>query len=327
MIEQGIYFALGCVVTALCALGFLPILWNRALRLTRRRLQLQVPVSMQEILAERDQLRAQFAVERLRIEQEMDRVEATKGADMVEIGRRSVQVQKLSDRVEVLARIEQAQAREIALLSRENAEAGAEAGALRTAIDDAYALVERKAKEISALMAERDLHAAARETGERDRTEREDLLPARLEAAVTQAARHETYGLSLRREVDAMKARAHALENELARANHALYQAHEHHDDTRAHSNSDSAGSVGIDILKAENASLRQALGSLRPAIDSMERRGHRDEKADAELRSSIHALGLAVAGMAREARSPSQEPARRHRGSPKPQAVRVEAE
>jgi chromosome segregation ATPase len=95
LIEQGIYFALGCIITALAALMFAPLFWRRALRLTRKRLQLQIPLSMQEIRAEHDQLRATFAVERLRIEQAADKIRATKAADMAEIGRRDVTIADL----------------------------------------------------------------------------------------------------------------------------------------------------------------------------------------------------------------------------------------
>ena len=108
MIEQGIYFALGCIVTALCALMFAPVFWNRALRLTRQRLQLQIPYSMQEIYAERDQIRAEFAVERLRLEQELERVQAGKAGHMAEIGRRSMEVTRLAEQLATAKTAEQA---------------------------------------------------------------------------------------------------------------------------------------------------------------------------------------------------------------------------
>ena len=143
MIEQSIYFALGCIVTALLALGFAPIFWSRALRLTRKRLQLQVPLSMQEILADRDQLRAGFAVERLRLEQAMERIKETKAADMAAIGRLTVAAARHAEEIAALRRIEGAQGREIGLLMREAAEAGTEMGALKKALDDAQATGER----------------------------------------------------------------------------------------------------------------------------------------------------------------------------------------
>ena len=69
VIEQTMVFAAGFLLAGLLALLFLPALWRRALRLSRRRLEMQMPLSMDEIVAERDQLRAQFASDRRRIEQ------------------------------------------------------------------------------------------------------------------------------------------------------------------------------------------------------------------------------------------------------------------
>ena len=55
-------FALGFLVAALFGLLFLPAVQRRAARLAGRRLEMLLPLSMEEIVAERDQLRAEFAV-------------------------------------------------------------------------------------------------------------------------------------------------------------------------------------------------------------------------------------------------------------------------
>ena len=141
MIEQSIYFSIGCIVTALLALAFGPIFWNRALRLTRQRLQLQVPLSMREILADRDQVRAHFAVERVRLEQAMERVHAGKARDMAEIGRRTMETVALTEQVAAARALEAAREREIDLLHRDAAEAGAEIGALKVALHEASTVV------------------------------------------------------------------------------------------------------------------------------------------------------------------------------------------
>jgi chromosome segregation ATPase len=276
LIEQGIYFALGCIVTALAALAFAPLLWSRALRLSRRRLQLQVPLSMQEILAERDGLRAEFAVERLRIERAMERVQAAKAADMAAIGRHSVAAARLADEVAALRRLEQAQQAEIDRLLRELAETNAEAGAIKMEHARADERAARAAGRIQALETDcrrlndvaesrrvaiaslertaADLEAqlsAAKTNGTR-----EDGLAAgmrnRLEIAMAHATRHETSSLSLRRELDEAKTRLRLL----------------------------TAG--------------ERSDGRHQPDT----------EEADAGLRASIHALGLAVATMTREGRN-----------------------
>jgi chromosome segregation ATPase len=89
MIEQLMIFALGFSAAALFALAILPAFWDRATRLTRRRLEAQMPVAPEQITAARDQLRAEFAVEQRRLEMRLDATLAAKHADLSEIGRRT----------------------------------------------------------------------------------------------------------------------------------------------------------------------------------------------------------------------------------------------
>ena len=82
-------FSLGFLVSGLLALLFLPAFWRRALRLSARRLEMLMPLSMGEIVAERDQLRAEAAVERRRVEQRVEELIEDRARDMSEIGRRA----------------------------------------------------------------------------------------------------------------------------------------------------------------------------------------------------------------------------------------------
>lgn len=82
-------FALGFLVSGLLTLMFLPAFWRRALRLSTRRLEMQMPLSMTEIVAERDQLRAEFARDRRQIEQRSEILLAERAHDMGELGRRA----------------------------------------------------------------------------------------------------------------------------------------------------------------------------------------------------------------------------------------------
>jgi len=87
LIEQAMIFALGFLVAALFGLLFLPAVQRRAARLAGRRLEMLLPLSMEEIVAERDQLRAEFAVERRRIEQKLEAAGDAQAQHMGEIGR------------------------------------------------------------------------------------------------------------------------------------------------------------------------------------------------------------------------------------------------
>ncbi|MGA8173008.1 MAG: hypothetical protein WB816_19565, partial [Methylocystis sp.] len=99
LIEQAMYFALGLLVAGLFMLMFLPAFWRRAMRLSMRRLQLLAPLSREQAIAERDLLRAEFALRERRVEQEMDAIKASKAADLLEIGRHAARIADLDGRL------------------------------------------------------------------------------------------------------------------------------------------------------------------------------------------------------------------------------------
>lgn len=104
------YFALGVFVAGLVTLLFLPAFWRRALRLSMRRLQMLAPMSMEEVVAERDLLRADFAVRERRLEQEMEAVKASKAYDLAAIGRHAARVAE----AEAMLRTAEAESRDMA---------------------------------------------------------------------------------------------------------------------------------------------------------------------------------------------------------------------
>jgi hypothetical protein len=74
LIENVMYFALGALVTGLLALIVLPAVWRRAVRLTRRRIEAATPMTMAELRADKDQLRAQFALTTRRLEMQVEQL-------------------------------------------------------------------------------------------------------------------------------------------------------------------------------------------------------------------------------------------------------------
>lgn len=93
-------FALGFLAASLCALLFVPILNRRAMRLARRRLDGLFPMTIKEITAERDALRADFAVAQRRMERRVDQAQAKSHADMAALGARTVEAATLARKVE-----------------------------------------------------------------------------------------------------------------------------------------------------------------------------------------------------------------------------------
>lgn len=144
MILGILLFTLGLLVAGLLALAALPAVWRRALRLSGERLARLVPLSPEEIAADRDQLRAAHAVELRRTEQRVARAEAERATLQVEAGRRESRVLHLERegaRAQVgIATLEA----EAAAARRERDDMAAEAGAREIAMTGLAALAERR---------------------------------------------------------------------------------------------------------------------------------------------------------------------------------------
>ena len=149
-------FVLGFLVSGLLTLLFLPAFWRRAVRLSTRQLETQMPLSMAEIVAERDQLRAGFAIDARRLEQKTDAVLVNRAADLAELGRRATHIAGLEAAIK--ARTAELAHSDTALgdTLRRLAEAETELGALHQAHWDASARADERGKALAALAAEHD---------------------------------------------------------------------------------------------------------------------------------------------------------------------------
>ncbi len=107
-------FALGFLAASLVALLILPAVDARATRLARRRTEAMFPLSAAEIAAEKDFLRAQFAVQQRRLERTVETVRSRRHADMAEIGARTMEIAALARDVEARDRTLAERAAEIA---------------------------------------------------------------------------------------------------------------------------------------------------------------------------------------------------------------------
>jgi chromosome segregation ATPase len=89
MVEQIMIFAIGFLAASLLALLLMPLVHNRAVRLTVKRLDAAAPVSMLELQAEKDQLRAEFAVSARRLELLIEHLKAENASQFAELGKRA----------------------------------------------------------------------------------------------------------------------------------------------------------------------------------------------------------------------------------------------
>lgn len=68
VIENIMYFVLGVLSAGLVTLIVMPAVWKRAVRLTKKRIEAATPITMAEFRADKDQLRAEFALSTRRLE-------------------------------------------------------------------------------------------------------------------------------------------------------------------------------------------------------------------------------------------------------------------
>src|SRR6187397_1838735 len=95
MIEPIMYLAIGFLVSMLFGLMIVPLVHNRAVRLTTRRLEAATPLSMEEIQADKDQLRAEFAMSTRRLEETVEQMKAKTTSQLAELGKKSDAINRL----------------------------------------------------------------------------------------------------------------------------------------------------------------------------------------------------------------------------------------
>src|SRR4051794_3001788 len=86
MVEPALYALLGACLATLVLLLLLPVLWRRAVRLTTRRLVGKLPVSLSEIVAAQDRLRAEHAMATRAIERRAEAAAADAARERAAVG-------------------------------------------------------------------------------------------------------------------------------------------------------------------------------------------------------------------------------------------------
>ncbi|AZO28263.1 hypothetical protein [Mesorhizobium sp. M1B.F.Ca.ET.045.04.1.1] len=87
MVQSILFFALGFLCAVFLVSLIAPAIWRRAVVLTRRRLEASMPLTPAEILAEKDRVRAEFAMNTRRLEMNIKSLKEKAAEQLVEIGR------------------------------------------------------------------------------------------------------------------------------------------------------------------------------------------------------------------------------------------------
>jgi chromosome segregation ATPase len=95
MVEPIMFFGLGFLAASLIGLIIVPFVHGRAVRLTVRRLEAATPLSMAEIQADKDQLRAEFAMSTRRLEMSVDQLKGKSTGQLAELGKKNDTINRL----------------------------------------------------------------------------------------------------------------------------------------------------------------------------------------------------------------------------------------
>lgn len=119
LIENSMYFLLGFLASALLAFMIIPSIWRRAVRLTKKRIEAATPMTMSEYRADKDQLRAEFALSTRRLEMNVETLRTRLADQVAQVNRKkSEQSQLRSDRDEQLTIVRELEEREAQLRRR-----------------------------------------------------------------------------------------------------------------------------------------------------------------------------------------------------------------
>jgi hypothetical protein len=102
MIEALMYFGIGFLLAALSVLVVTPLVHGRAVRLTTRRVKATIPQSFAEVVADKDLLRAEFAMSTRRLETNVEQLKTKSANQLAELGSKADAINRLKVEVGTL---------------------------------------------------------------------------------------------------------------------------------------------------------------------------------------------------------------------------------
>ncbi|WKW51697.1 hypothetical protein [Rhodomicrobium lacus] len=99
MIQAVMLIALGFLIASLIGVLLAPSLWSRAARLSRKKLESSLPLTLSEIEAAQDQLRASYAVRMRRLETALASAKQKAANQLVDNSRLQMEIAGLKDRI------------------------------------------------------------------------------------------------------------------------------------------------------------------------------------------------------------------------------------
>ncbi len=118
-IESMMFFVLGALASALIMLLIMPAVWRRAVRLTKKRIEAATPITLAEFRADKDQLRAEFALSTRRLEMNVEALRKRLAEQLGDVSRKRGDLAVVKgERDEHLAAVRELEGHEQALRER-----------------------------------------------------------------------------------------------------------------------------------------------------------------------------------------------------------------
>ena len=102
LIKSIMLVALGFLMACLLAVLLAPTVWRRAVRLTTKRIEGSMPMSVADIQAEKDQLRADFAVKARRLERDLENAKERAAKTQVDVNQKTAEIKGLQEQIKTL---------------------------------------------------------------------------------------------------------------------------------------------------------------------------------------------------------------------------------
>ena len=147
-IQSAMLVALGFLAASLLVLVVAPVFWARAVRLTTQRIKNTMPLSEIEIRADKDRVRAEFAVKVHHLERQIEKVRMAAARQMIELNRRDARINTLDAQLANLGAAHEEGQNARRVLEQTIAE---RLPRVEARLDEAKALIQQRDREIGEL--------------------------------------------------------------------------------------------------------------------------------------------------------------------------------
>lgn len=237
LIQSILLFTLGFLSAGVLALMIAPTIWRRAVNLTRKRVESSIPLTLSEIQAEKDALRAEFAMSIRRVEKKLKAASEKAAVKAADLGRAQEEARLMQKERDENAQLAASLDKRLAAREAELEQTSAQLANIEERLKQARQQIDEQAEEIDRINASNDdasILASSRQIELVAREAEVDKLSADLTALRNQrkdidrkARETEAENRQLRTEAEASRRKIADLERKIARMMTAMTDSEE----------------------------------------------------------------------------------------------------